>query len=225
MFKKQKILYEVKVKAVEDYLSGEISIQEIANQLQISRFSIEEWIRKYRAFGANGLKSDIKNKYYPPDIKLQAVTDYINKKGSLYEICIRYKISSHSVLQNWIKKYNGHNNTKALDSKGDRIMTKGRKTTYEERVEIVSFCIANAHDYNLTSNKYKVSYQQVYTWVRKYNKKGYSALVDRRGKHKSFEELSEAEKVAAQLKLLEAENKRLKMENDFLKKLEEIERR
>lgn len=29
----------------------------------------------------------------------------------------------------------------------------------------------------------------------------------------------------AQIKLLEAQNKRLEMENDFLKKLEEIERR
>ena len=225
MFKKQKILYEVKVKAVEDYLSGEISIQEIANQLQISRFSIEEWIRKYRAFGANGLKSDIKNKYYPPDIKLQAVTDYINKKGSLYEICIRYKISSHSVLQNWIKQYNGHKIFKSHRNQGDKIMTNGRKTTYEERVEIVSFCIANANDYNLTANKYSVSYQQVYTWVKKYKNNGYDALVDRRGKNKTFEELSESEKFAAQLKLLEAENRRLKMENDFLKKLEEIERR
>jgi len=37
--------------------------------------------------------------------------------------------------------------------------------------------------------------------------------------------LSESEKIAKQLKLLEAENRRLKMENDFLKKLDEIERR
>ena len=225
MFKNQKILYEVKVKAVEDYLSEKISIQEIVNQLQISRFSMEEWIRKYKAFGANGLKSSIRNKHYSPDIKLKAVTDYINQKGSLYEICIRYKISSHSVLQNWIKKYNSHNNNKAIDSKGDRIMTKGRKTTYEEKVEIVSFCIANSNNYELTANKYNISYQQVYTWVRKYNQKGYNALVDRRGKHRTFEELTESEKLDAQLKLLKAENRRLKMENDFLKKLEEIERR
>ena len=104
-------------------------------------------------------------------------------------------------------------------------MTTGRKTTYEERIEIVSFCIANANDYNLAASKFNVSYQQVYTWVKKYNKDGYNALVDRRGKNKLFEELSESEKLSAQLKLLEAENRRLKMENDFLKKLEEIERR
>ena len=42
---------------------------------------------------------------------------------------------------------------------------------------------------------------------------------------KSFDELNESEKYSLELKLLKAENKKLKMENDFLKKLEEIERR
>lgn len=79
----------------------------------------------------------------------------------------------------------------------------------------MSFCVANAHDYNLTANKFSVSYQQVYTLVKKYNKDRYNALVDRRGKNKAFEELSESGKISAQLKLLEAENRRLKIENDL----------
>lgn len=104
-------------------------------------------------------------------------------------------------------------------------MTNGRKTTYEERIEIVSFCVANAKDYNLTADKFEVSYQQVYGWVKKYESIGPEGLVDRRGQHKKYEELTETQKIAAQLKLLEAENRRLKLENEFLKKLEEIERR
>lgn len=104
-------------------------------------------------------------------------------------------------------------------------MTKGRKTTYEERVEIVAFCIANSNDYQKAAEEFQVSYQQVYTWVKKYKELGSDALVDNRGKRKKPEEMNESEKLAAQLKLLEAENKRLKMENAFLKKLDEIERR
>jgi len=77
----------------------------------------------------------------------------------------------------------------------------------------------------MTSNQFQVSYQQVYTWIKKYKEQGYEALLDRRGKRKSIEELSEVEKVAAQLKLLDAENKRLKMEIDFLKKLDQVGRR
>lgn len=58
-------------------------------------------------------------------------------------------------------------------------MNKGRKTTYEKPMEIVSFCIANADDYKLTADKFNVSYHQVYSWIKKYRENSYSALVDR----------------------------------------------
>lgn len=37
-------------------------------------------------------------------------------------------------------------------------MTRGRKTVFEERVEIVQNCIAHNHNYVETSEKYQVSY-------------------------------------------------------------------
>ncbi|MER2049522.1 MAG: hypothetical protein ABTA23_14845 [Solibacillus sp.] len=49
--------------------------------------------------------------------------------------------------------------------------------------------------------------------------------MDRRGRQKPVEELTDTERLALELKRLERENERLRMENDFLKKLEEIERR
>ena len=39
-------------------------------------------------------------------------------------------------------------------------MTKGRKTTFEERVEIVQYCIAHNHNYAETAENHRVSYQQ-----------------------------------------------------------------
>ena len=161
MGRKMKILSEIKIEVVKEYLAGKISVQQIAYQLQVSDFAVEEWIRRYKAFGVDGLIPKSKNKYYSPEIKLQAVTDYANGDGSLYDICVRYKISSHSVLQGWIKKYNGYNTFKSYNTKGANIMTNGRKTTYEERIEIVTFCIANDNDYKLTTTKYNVSYQQI----------------------------------------------------------------
>ena len=225
MSRKAKVSTDIKVQAVEDYLRGIKSLSEISNELNIYKSAVSAWVRKYKTFGKEGLLNKGYNTSYSAQVKTQAVIDYLDGKGSLDDICIKYKISAIGILQQWIKKYNDHKIFKSQNKKGDKIMTNGRKTTYEERIEIVSFCIANANDYNLTANKFNVSYQQVYTWVKKYNNGGYNALVDRRGKKKTFEELSESEKFSAQLKLLEAENRRLKMENDFLKKLEEIERR
>ena len=37
-------------------------------------------------------------------------------------------------------------------------MNKGRKTTQEERAEIVAFCIENNKNYTLTVEKYNISY-------------------------------------------------------------------
>ncbi|MGY4111348.1 transposase-like protein [Aeribacillus sp. SP014] len=45
-------------------------------------------------------------------------------------------------------------------------MTKGRKTTWNERIQIVLNCLGNGKDYKKTAETYEVSYQQVYQWVK-----------------------------------------------------------
>ena len=70
-------------------------------------------------------------------------------------------------------------------------MRKGRKTTCEERIEIVSFCIENHKDYQLAADTYQVSYQQVYSWIRKYEAQGVEALTDKRGRTKPEAEMTE----------------------------------
>ena len=104
-------------------------------------------------------------------------------------------------------------------------MTKGRKTTFEERVEIASYCISHGHNYAETSEKFKVSYQQARSYAIKYETVGVTALQDNRGKRKPEDTLTEAEKLRAELKLEKAKRQRAEMELSFLKKLEEIERR
>ena len=101
-------------------------------------------------------------------------------------------------------------------------MTKGRKTTQEERAEIVAFCIEHGKDYELTVETYKVSYQQIYAWVRKYEEKGVDGLVDRRGKAKPYDELTEAERLRQENRILQAKIRDQEMEIALLKKLREL---
>lgn len=90
-------------------------------------------------------------------------------------------------------------------------MSNGRKTTLEERTEIVAFCIANGNDYGLAAEKYGVSYQQVYSWVHKYEAKGADGLTDRRGRVDAYastlakpeSELTEADKLRMENKILQ----------------------
>jgi transposase-like protein len=122
-------------------------------------------------------------------------------------------------------KYNGHEMLKTSGTGGVQIMTRGRTTTFDERVGIVKYCIEHGSNYAETAQEFQVSYQQVYSWTNKYLNDGVDALQDRRGKRKPEDEMSEIENLKAQNKLLEAKNRRQQMEIDFLKKLDEIERR
>ena len=101
-------------------------------------------------------------------------------------------------------------------------MNKGRKTTLEERLEITQFTIANGQDYQLAIEKYQVSYQQVYSWVKKYQERGESGLTDSRGRKKNSQELTKNERFHLRIKELEIRNQFLEMENNFAKKLQEI---
>ena len=74
--------------------------------------------------------------------------------------------------------------------------------------------------------EFKVSYQQVYTWVQKYKELGEAGLEDRRGiRTASQVPRSELEELRIKIAQLEHENYMLQMERDVLKKLDEIERR
>ena len=135
-----------------------------------------------------------KNKKYSAELKIAAVKSYLAGEGGLRIISKRYGISDHSILRDWILWYNGHRKFKERTSaKGEIYMTKGRKTTQEERAEIVAFCIEHNKDYGLTVETYNVSYQQIYAWVRKYEEGGVDKLKDNRGRTKPIEEMTEIE--------------------------------
>lgn len=224
MKKTNQVLPEIKIKAVQEYLNGEGSKEKIAKKYGVSESSFRKWVIKYKSGGKTSFFKE-RNNQYTAELKINIVKSYLSDEGSLEDLALKFKISSIESVRRWILRYNSHEGFKDYNIGGTPIMTKGRKTTYEERVEIIKYCIEHNYNYEETSQKYKVSYQQVYTWISKYEKDGVEALLDRRGKRKSEDEMSELEKLKTKNKLLEAENIRQKMEIDFLKKLEEIERR
>ena len=104
-------------------------------------------------------------------------------------------------------------------------MTKGRDTTYEERIALVHECIENGYNYTEIAEKHKVGYQQIYTWVQKYKKNGEEGLKDRRGRHKkNCKPQTEEEKLKLEVATLKRQLYLAQMENDVLKKLQELER-
>lgn len=213
-----------RVTVVLSVIERQISVNTVAKEYKVSNLTIKEWIRKYQAEGVDGLKETKTWKRYSSELKIRAVNFYVAGKGSLTETCKVFNISSTSVLRRWINLYTSGQDIKST-SKGRDPMKPGRKTTFQERIEIAQYTIANEYNYQEAAEKYQVSYQQVYSWVRKYKKDGEESLHDRRGKPlESKPNLTDEEKLQLRIKELEHRNQYLEAENGLLKKLKEIER-
>lgn len=220
------INYGKKLEAVEKYKRGEGSLGSIAREYGVTKASFGQWLANYEAMGPAGLAGVPTNNRYSVELKTAAVEAYLRGEGGQVEICKRYHIRSKTQLRDWITVYTGHKELRATAGRGKGIyMTKGRLTTLDERIEIVSYCIGRGKDYGAAIEKYGVSYQQIYSWVRKYEAKGVVGLSDKRGKPKPQDEMTEVERLRAENKLLKAENKHKEMEIAVLKKVREIERR
>lgn len=219
-----KISTEDKIYYCEQYLNGNMAQRHIASIANVSLASVQRWIAKYESMGTSAFQKS-SNKRYSKELKLYAVKDYLAGIDSLLGICKKYGIHSTTQLSRWILKYNNSEELKASRTGGYTIMKTGRKTTFNERIEIVQYCIAHNRNYAETAEKYKISYQQARNYTIKYESDGVTALKDNRGKRKTEDQMSELERLRAENKLLRAEKEQAQMEMLFLKKLEEIERR
>ena len=221
---RNKIPKDIKLSAVESILNGHSNISSVARKLQVRTVAVQDWIRIYQSIEGDAF-DNTKNQSYSADLKLQAVTEYLSGKGSLKDICGKFKIKSTTQLRSWISKYNNHEKLKSYSGGTRKIMVAGRKTNFEERINIVKDYMESGSSYEEIAEKYEISYQQIYQWVRKYQECGIDGLKDRRGKRKAAEEMTEIDRLRAELKMEKAKNKQLEMENHVLKKLKEIERR
>lgn len=220
-----KLSPELKLTIVKRYLAGEFSPSGIVADYGIGKRTLRDWVRKFRSEGPEGLLIKPEQKRYDPDLKRKVAKEYLDGGISLDELCGKYQVSDTHVVRDWIRKYTDCEEFKVRYTRSESRMTEGRSTTLEERVEIVSYCLEKGRDYRAAIEKYQVSYQQIYSWVRKYETSGIDGLRDKRGKPKPVDEMSEMERLLAENRLLKAENKRKEMEIDILKKLQELERR
>jgi transposase len=215
---------EEKINIIQMALAGDQTKKHISAVHHIDPTTLYDWIQRYQAQGASGLKRPTSFQRYSEETKLRAVHAYLNHAGSLRTICRAYHISRVSVLQSWIAKYTGDESPSM--EKGTSLMRNGRKTTLTERIEIVQYTLANAHNYQAAAQKYDVSYQQIYSWIKKYEAQGEAGLEDRRGKGPADQPaLTETEQLKLKVKQLEHRNEYLEAEAGLLKKLKEIERR
>ncbi|MGG6314643.1 helix-turn-helix domain-containing protein, partial [Paenibacillus macerans] len=160
---------------IQEIEAGHIGVKTAAKKFGLTKTTLAKWRRRYRVYGYEGLEVRSQNRSYSTELKLQAVMDCLEGGMSQYQVIDKYRIASRNQLVDWIKKYNGHSSLKAYTG-GTTAMTKGRSTTWQERIDIVLYCLANGQDYKKTASHFQVSYPQVYGWVKKYEAGGQDAL-------------------------------------------------
>ena len=223
---KPKFSAEERAQIVQEYLDGKGSYRVIGKKYGISEATVRGWINTYKYHGIEGFVTGNGNKAYTTEFKQKCVEIYLRGEGSLREISAKNNITDQSVLRRWVKQYTANKELRDYDPKREVYMAEAkRKTTQEERIEIVKYCLEHDLDYKNTAAKFDVSYGQVYTWVRKYQADGEDGLVDRRGKRKSDDEVDELERLRRKVLMLEQQLEEERMTVELLKKVKEFERR
>ena len=224
MSHKTKYSPEFKISVARRCIEGSLSLRSAAKEVGTSSATIHKWVTIYRFQGEYGFFPVEKNRVYSEDFRLRAVLECINEHSSPIVVAAKYGIRSCSRLEEWIKMYNNGEDFSRKMTGGSR-MTASRKTTKEERVQIVKECLANGCNYGETAIKHNVSYQQIYSWVQRFKELGEAGLEDRRGRRKADQEpRSEVEKLQIEIEKLKHQLYMTEMERDLLKKLNELER-
>ena len=193
-----------KEQACLDYINGNRSSAEICNCLHISTRTIQDWAAIYKKHGILGLTKKTKNRSYSKEFKMELVKKYISGEASSVDLAHQYDISS-GLLRNWIRMYNANIELKDYNPKQEVYMAKARrKTTIDERKEIVNYCIEHNRNYMETAALYNVSYK--------------------RGHHKLDDEVDELERLRRENVRLKRQLEEKDMTVELLKKVKEFGR-
>lgn len=206
MGRKPKFNKAVKIQACEDYKLGKGSFRNLAKKYGCNYDVMRRWYYTYEIHGPSAFDVKPHNRTYSKEFKSTVVSEYNSGSYSTIELSAKYNIA-RQVISIWIN--NGYNDieNKEYNPKGEVYTMESRKTTYEERLAIVEWVIANNMDYKNAADKNGVKYALVYQWVQKYLKDGAKALKHKKRGPKPKIEIDKSS-------LSELEKLRLELENE-----------
>ena len=227
MSRKSRFTAEEKRAACRMLKQGQ-SISGVANSLGLNKSTLKRWRKEYEWHGEKAFERPQGNRSYPREYKVQLVKEYYREKLSIIELAAKHQIGS-TVIAGWIEMWD---NGEKLDDyhlyPGVYAMTI-RKTTVEERLEIVQWVMDHGFNYTAAAARFELKYATIYQWTQRYLQEGKEGLQRKRGrKPKQVMDpslLTETQRLQLELEELKKLNYRLDLENRVLKKKQEIERR
>lgn len=89
----------------------------------------ESWVALYRVDGESAFYKLAGNRSYTKEFKMMVVEEYLHGSGSLVDLCIKYHISSDSILRRWISLYNAYRKLMDYNPKREVYMAEARRKT------------------------------------------------------------------------------------------------
>lgn len=99
-----KLSYGLKLKVVTAYLQGESSIG-LQRKYDISKFSVFNWVQRYKKYGSEGLKKRTDSREYDGDFKLRVLKWKKSHQATYSKTAEHFQISNPGTIANWQRKY------------------------------------------------------------------------------------------------------------------------
>ena len=151
---------------------------------------------------------------YSNELKLEIVKYCIEGYHSKYDAAKKFNIPSPTPIDDWVRKYKEH---------GVEGLIKQKKSSYsrEFKQNVVEYMHSNHLSATETAIHFRIVTKVVLKWERIYYEEGPQGLyIERRGRSKNMSSKSKKKNLNKEIEEdLIAENQRLRMENEYLKKL------
>lgn len=154
----------------------------------------------------------MKKEVYPFEIKLEIVQRYLQGSIGIRRLANEYKIASTGDIRFWLERYKAHGAEGLKNLHHEKYSISFKKNVLEYMYATGASQQATAAHFNIPSR------ETVRRWDKLYKQYGYDGLINtKRGRTKMPTVTPCLE--STESKDLLKENQRLKMENDYLKKL------
>lgn len=154
----------------------------------------------------------MKKEVYPFEVKLEIIQKYLQGSIGLRRLANEYSIASTGDIRLWLARYKEHGEDGLKNIHHEKYSSEFKKNVIEYMHTTGASQQDTAAHFNIPSR------ETVRRWEKAYNQYGEDGLVNKKRGRKSLPRTKQSSTVNKIEDILK-ENKKLKMENDYLKKL------